>query len=569
MNLVKAQALANDLPIQELKKYADGFDPRIIPPWVAAGTMQSKMDLQKRMQNMIGGAQGDQPSVKEQIEQKAGLMAANAMQQRQQQAQQQMAMASRPGPAPEGVPQPEDQPEAPVQMARGGLTSVPVQFAFKPGGIVGYSKGGEVDAAREEAKRAIANLRSYGTIKMRQDPEGFKAAEEAAAQARSKLQAAEAAYAQEMGASGAARAATNIRDVGTVPELMQPEAPAVQRQAPVAPPMAKPQPTEQTYVRSAGPNVPAPRPEATPRPDVPRPAPTAQPAQTGLPAAANTSPFLAQAAAALNEPNVKPTPESIIAEQRALSPQAMLEENMRKRNEERRARADQERATFEKTRPSGLDDLIRVFGQSAQYKGMSGLGPAYTANQQRKRAEEMALERRMNELYNAADTQEFEGAKELYGARAGAMKDANRSYQERLKSRSETLAQLAGVDQRRIDEALSRLTQTEIAKMRAADAGGDMRYLAQYLALKADGKDKQADALLESFTRFKRGEPKPDPLQSALSKEYAEQLGAALQLPAGKLRDERMAGLSLLEQRIKGGGAGNTGKVVDFNSLPK
>ena len=130
MNLVKAQALANDLPITELKKYADGFDPRIIPPWIATGTLQAKMDLNKRMQNMMGGAQGEQPSIKEQIEQKAGLMAANNMQQQQQ--QQQMAMAQRPGPVPAGIPQPEDQPEAPAMMARGGLTSVPVRFAFKP-----------------------------------------------------------------------------------------------------------------------------------------------------------------------------------------------------------------------------------------------------------------------------------------------------------------------------------------------------------------------------------------------------------------------------------------------------
>jgi hypothetical protein len=91
------------------------------------------------------------------------------------------------------------------------------------------------------------------------------------------------------------------------------------------------------------------------------------------------------------------------------------------------------------------------------------------------------------------------------------MDAANRSYQDRLKSRSETLAQLAGVDQRRMDEALGRLTQLEVAKLRAADAGsGDMKYLAQYLALKSAGKDKEAAALLESFSLFKRGEPKED-----------------------------------------------------------
>lgn len=559
MNLVKAQALANDLPITELKKYADGFDPRIIPPWIATGTLQAKMDLNKRMQNMMGGAQGEQPSVKEQIEQKAGLMAASAMQQQQQQQQQQMAMAQRPGPAPAGVPQPEPQPEAPFMAARGGLASVPVRFAFKPGGIVGYSKGGEVDAAREEAKRAIANLRSYGSIKMRQDPEGFKAAEAAAAQARARLQAAEAAYAQEMG--GANRAAMNVRDIGTVPELMQPEAPVAQQ--PSIPPMTKPQPTEQTYVRGAGPVAPREQPPA-PRPEAPRLAPTAQ---TGLPAAASRSPYFAQADAALNAPNVQPTPQSIIDEQRALSPEAMKEEMMKQRYEERKARADQERAAFEKTRPSGLDDLIRVFGQAGQYKGMSGLAPAYTANQQQKRAEELALEKRMNELYTAADTQEYEGAKEIYSARSGAMKEANRAYQDRLKSRAETLAQLANVDEKRIQSELDRLNNMEIAKLRAADAGsGDMKYLAQYLKLKADGNEQGAATLLESFNRFKRGEPKEDTLAKELAKAKVEIAGSML---PPDLKKERLAGIAALERQMGGGASSKVMSRADVAATAK
>jgi hypothetical protein len=565
MNLVKAQAIANDLSPQMLKKYADGFDPRIIPPWLAAGTLQSKMDANERLKNMMGGVQGEQPSVKEQIEQRAGLMAANNMQQQQQQAQQQMAMSQRPGPAPAGIPQPEDQPEAPVQMARGGLTSVPVEFAFKPGGIVGYSKGGEVDAARAEAKQAIANLRSYGTLKMRQDPEGFKAAEAAAAQARARLQAAETAYAQEMG--GANRAAMNVRDIGTVPELAQPEEPAAQpvAQRP-APAMTAPQPAEQTYVRGA----PASRQERpAPRPDAPRPtAQAAQPAQTGLPAAANRSPYFAQADADIAKPIAAPTPAGILAEQKALSPQAMQEETMRQRYEERKARADQERAAFEKTRPSGLDDLIRVFGQAGQYKGMSGLAPAYTANQQQKRAEELALEKRMNELYTAADVQEFTGAKELFESRTNAMKEANRSYQDRLKSRTETLAQLANVDQRSIDAALNRLTEVQIQQMRMAQSKADAarpgegeRFAAKYLGLIAEGKVKDAEAYKDAFLLGKRGEPKEDTFAKELAKRKVE---IASSVMPQKMKDEQLAGIAALERQMSSGvsaNAGQSGKV--------
>jgi hypothetical protein len=570
MNLVKAQALANDLPPQELKKYADGFDPRIIPPWIATGTLQAKMDLNKRMQNMMGGAQGEQPSVKEQIEQKAGLMAAKTMQQQQQQQQQQMAMAQRPGPAPAGIPQPEDQPEAPFMAARGGLASVPVRFAFKPGGIVGYSKGGEVDAAREEAKQAIANLRSYGSLKMRQDPEGFKAAEAAAAQARARLQAAEAAYAQEMG--GANRAAMNVRDIGTVPELMQPEAPVAQQ--PSIPPMTKPQPTEQTYVRGAGPVAPRQEPPA-PRPNAPRPtaqvAQTAQTAQTGLPAAANRSPYFAQADADIARPIAAPTAQGIIDEQRALSPEAMREEMMKQRYEERKARADQERAAFEKTRPSGLDDLIRVLGQAGQYKGLSGLAPAYTANQQQKRAEELALEKRMNELYTAADTQEYEGAKEIYSARSGAMKEANRAYQDRLKSRTETLAQLANVDQRSIDAALNRLNEMQLQQMRMAQSRADAarpgegeRFAAKYLGMIAAGDVKGAEAYKDAFLIGKKGEPKEDTLSKKIAERRVEIASSPLD---DNMKAKQLAGLDALERKASGGGGATVsvgGKTYTF-----
>lgn len=554
MNLVKAQALANDLPPQELKKYADGFDPRIIPPWIATGTLQAKMDLQKRMQNMMGGAQGEQPSVKEQIEQKAGLMAANNMQQQQQ--QQQMAMAQRPGPVPAGIPQPEDQPEAPAMMARGGLASVPVRFAFKPGGIVGYSGEEGSQVKREEGPRVI-NLPASTPA---QEVELIR------------LQNPDAVVRVEGEGSAYSKIGAALMRNDDVEAMKQRQA---ARSAPSTPQAQRPPVSEAQATMMAGPQAavpPAPRQERpAPRPDA-SPRPSAQPAQTGLPAAASRSPYFAQADAALNEPNVKPTPQSIIDEQRALSPQAMLEENMRKRYEERKARADQERATFEKTRPSGLDDLIRVWGQAAQYKGGTGLAPAYTANQDRKRAEEMALEKRMNELYTAADTQEYEGAKEIYGARAKSMDVANRSYQERLKSRGETLAQLAKVDEGRIQSELDRLSNMEIAKIRAADAGsGDMKYLAQYLALKAEGKPKEAAALLESFSMFKRGEPKPDLYKQELMKTIAEKEVALASQPQSKLTEAARAELNRLKRDagIAGGGGVSPTTKAQYDALPK
>ena len=101
MNLVKAQEYAASLPLAELKKYADGLNPSMIPPWLATGEMQAKTKRAEMLNNLQGAAQGEQPSVKEQVEKQAGLMALQQMQKAQQQAQ----PAPTGGPIPEGAPQ--------------------------------------------------------------------------------------------------------------------------------------------------------------------------------------------------------------------------------------------------------------------------------------------------------------------------------------------------------------------------------------------------------------------------------------------------------------------------------
>lgn len=275
------------------------------------------------------------------------------------------------------------------------------------------------------------------------------------------------------------------------------------------------------------------------------------------------------------KPIAAPTTQGIIDEQAALSPRGMQEAVMQQRDQERRARADQERAAFDKTRPSGLDDLIRVFGQAGQSKGLSGLAPAYTANQQQKRAEELALERRMNELYTAADTQEYESAKEIFGARSGAMKEANRSYQARLESRSETLAQLANTDQRSIDAALGRLSEMEIQRLRMLESSKgtpDQQLFANFLRLKSEGKEAEAKVLLDSLEQFRgAGKNQTDQiLKMKLEPIYKARVDAAGmpgEIGANKLRE-----LDAMEQKIlrdAGITGGKPGATVDFNTLPK
>jgi len=99
--------------------------------------------------------QGPMPTVKDQVEQKAGLMATQAAQQAQGAQMQQAAMP--PGPVPEGTPTPEAQPEQPVMAARGGLMGARTNFHFAHGGILGFagdepqgSKVSEADPYAEE-----------------------------------------------------------------------------------------------------------------------------------------------------------------------------------------------------------------------------------------------------------------------------------------------------------------------------------------------------------------------------------------------------------------------------------
>ena len=526
MNLVQINERLKDLPMQVVQQYANGMNPEV-PPYLALGELQRRELSQKQMATAQGAQQGPQPSVKEQVEQKAGLMALQQMQ--QQQMAQQQAMPRGPMPAPAGVPQPQQQPE--VMMARGGLASIPVRsdmFEYAGGGIIAFQEGGQPkkyetpydrmnreNREKEGEEPRVINL-PKGTppdevelIRM-QNPDAVVRTEDEGSKLRAIGQAIK-------------RGLTYSSDVEAMKQRAAPTAPGGEA-ARSTPSMTGPQPATQTYTREGGPMPPpAQMPKAPsrpaspvagmPTPPMPQAAPSASMPQAGLPAAAQEkSPYFAQMDADLAKPIAAPTPEGIIAQQKALSPEVMQEEFMKKRMQEQRDRAAGERAAFDRTRPSGLDDLIRVFGQAGQYKGLSGTGPAYTANKQQQRAEELAMEKRQNELLSAIDTREYEGGKELFGARSKSMDAANTAYQNQLMTRTKSLADMAGVDQRRMDEAANRLTQVQLEKMRlaarAAEAsrpGEAERIEAKYMGMVAKGQQAEADAYLERILKIKGG----------------------------------------------------------------
>jgi hypothetical protein len=157
MNIVQ---IANDIkgyPLDLLKQYADGSNPEV-PPYIALGEIERQNKMHEREAIKQQAAQGPQSSVKDQIEQKAGLMALQAQQQQQAQQQMMQQARSQPMPVPAGIPQPQAQEE--VQLAVGGMAQLPIGsefFQYGSGGIISFDgeTGSDVPRAEtaEEAKR--------------------------------------------------------------------------------------------------------------------------------------------------------------------------------------------------------------------------------------------------------------------------------------------------------------------------------------------------------------------------------------------------------------------------------
>lgn len=153
MNLIKLQDQLRSMPMQALQQYANGMNPEV-PPWLALSVLQQKQMDAQRQKVAQGAAMGEMPTVKEKVEQSAGLMALQG--QKQQQAAQQSAMQNmrKPGPVPGGVPPAEPQPQAPqMGMRAGGIVRLPSGLRMAGGGIVGYKYGGSPSAMWAEIQR--------------------------------------------------------------------------------------------------------------------------------------------------------------------------------------------------------------------------------------------------------------------------------------------------------------------------------------------------------------------------------------------------------------------------------
>lgn len=150
MNLIQIQDRLKSLPndprvMQMLTSYANGQNPQV-PPYLALGELNRRKGLMEQQQAAAAG-QPPAGTVKDQIEQQAGVMALKQGQQQQamQRMAQQGAMAG--GPVPQGIAQPQPQSEAPG-MASGGLASLAPK-GYRSGGIIAFSEGDLVEGEGE------------------------------------------------------------------------------------------------------------------------------------------------------------------------------------------------------------------------------------------------------------------------------------------------------------------------------------------------------------------------------------------------------------------------------------
>ena len=181
MNLIQIQEHLKDLPMQVIQSYANGANPEV-PPYMALAEMQRRQTMEQRAGQQQQAQQGPMPTVKEQIEQSAGLAGLQAKQAQQAQAQQQ---APQGGPIPGGIPQPQAQPRPsspeqqgigapqqprpqprpqqmaagaqPIQrMAEGGMTAAQgIENLQVPDGMFEYAEGGILGYAGDEAQGSV------------------------------------------------------------------------------------------------------------------------------------------------------------------------------------------------------------------------------------------------------------------------------------------------------------------------------------------------------------------------------------------------------------------------------
>lgn len=540
MNIVQQQHDLEMMGVPELQKLAQGTNPNV-PAYLALAVLNQKMASREKAGLASGAAQGQQRSVAEQVDQKAGLMALD--QQKQQQAQQMMAQQAQQTPqaVPEGVPAPQPQAQAqPTMMASGGIARLPIDprmTDYAEGGVVAFAAGGDtgdaLDTANEKRQAALAELRKFGTLQKRQNPEAFAQVENAYKQADAQYQQLKTSYEKEMSGTPAGRPAFGPKDIGAAaPQLgLNTPSPApapagipydaatatrADQYAGPGLPSALPKPPAMPgAVPGAAPKPPATPgatgpglPSAMPKPPAMPGAPVAPPAATGM---------QAQLAKEVAAPGTAPTPEGIMAERATMMPEE-LKTPADAGLKQRTAAMEEQYQGSKKDRD--FERMLAVLGGGAK-GGMGGFAPAYLGAVQGERTADTAHAAEMNRLLSGGENARRGEATSEYAGRTAGLAGAKTAFSDTERNRITALAQGAGFEQRAAEAMLSSLTQLEVERMRRATAnqpGETERITAKYMALKA--KDpKAAEEFMAGIERAK-GAGKANPQAGIADKAY-------------------------------------------------
>jgi len=513
MNLVKAQEYAASLPLAELKKYADGFNPAMIPPWLATGEMQAKMKRAEMANNLQGAAQGPMPSVKEQVEQKAGIMALQQAQQ-QQAAQRPMPVA---GPVPDGTPQPTQQPQAP------GLDQLPSNIQMAGGGIVAFS--GEDGDSEVEGKKKLRQVTQREMAEAYNRKRFAQQAEDEAARSPEARKDSE----------GIMKALSFVAGLPVEALKTLVSAPGYGFSKDAAP---TPQPAAQATGADMGmptdvaamsqrPGLPQALPQGAPRPVATRPVAPATPAAPTAPTAPAPNSMEAMFRASLENKPKERTIQEQLAEQNAIRSGAGLDEPACKAQLERIAALNKQ---YEATKPTGLQELIKMFGQSGQYKGLSGLAPAYTSIEEQKRAADLAHAKAINEMMGGVETtQRGEKTQLAKDVAAGRGKDRELGSQfDREKMQSLGSAYTSEAQRKTQERGQDLNYKSAMAQVAATAARNNMELTANQRASIADKALDNVNATLKSNMKLQMAVGNNPALMQQLLKAETERLmGAA------------------------------------------
>lgn len=545
MNLVQINERLKDLPMQVIQQYANGMNPEV-PPYLALGELQRRELAQKQMATAQGGMQGPQPSVKEQVEQKAGLMAAQALQ--QQQAMQQMAQPRGPMPAPAGVPQPESQPEA---MASGGLTRAPVNFNFQTGGIVAFEEGGK--ASKYETPYDRMNRKNRGELTeeeqkkrdmiealIAQIPTDKNTVEGGERVSGNDLERNLRNTAMALPGASAARALSGSLGAGrgvaaglaALPDRSEaaPQMPQAARPAAPAPDNRRMLNQADAALRSAPATPAAPiadlkaLAEQKQRQQGPRPAPAAAAPQAAP--GGQESELSRLAMEALRNPAKAMTPEEALAREGKLAAGYGLDKPFGEEERGLLAAMKQRQAQYAAGRPmSELSAVLRGFGQ-----GYGGAGAAGERASQETFNADMAHQREMLNAINALNKTNLETGRERYKTSGNLFGESQKSTDAANRERMQSLGQMSTAEaNRKTQERGQDLTyKAAMAQVNAIAARNKLELTANQKALIADKALDNVNGMLKANMKLQIEAGKnPAVMQQLLAAETDRLMAAA------------------------------------------